>query len=193
MRSDKSLAFKRVALALCLGLVLGAPALLAQERWFHVHVIDESSDPVKVTVNLPLTLIEQAIKLVPEEVDDEVQMELNDVGIDIDDLRAFWQEMRDSEDATFVTVESEDETVRVAKEGEYFVARTVESTEDGAQVDVRFPFAVLDALFSGPDNQLDIAAAVRALADYGDGDMVTVHEGDTHVRVWVDNLNEPAL
>ena len=184
---------RAVAVIACLALVLGAPALLAQERWFHVRVSEGGSDPVEVHVNFPLSLIEKAIGLIPDQVHDEVHMELNDVGIDVKELREFWGEVRDSGDATYVTVESEDATVRVAKEGDFLIARTVESREGGAQVDVKFPFAVLDALFSGAEDEIDLAAAIRALAEYGDGDMVTVREGDTHVRVWVDDVNDPAV
>ncbi|MEE2775482.1 MAG: hypothetical protein VYE73_01785 [Acidobacteriota bacterium] len=120
-------------------------------------------------------------------------MELNDVGIDIEDLRDFWTEERESDDTVFVTAESEDETVRVAKEDDYLIAKTTEHRDGGAQVDVKFPFEVLDALFSGSEEELDLAAAVRALAEYGDGDMVSVTEGDTKVRVWVDGINDPSV
>ena len=181
----------RIAVVVCLALLLGSTALVAQERWFHVRVSEGGDDPVEVSVNFPLSLIEKAIGLIPEEVDEEVRMELNEVDIDIDDLREFWREVRNTPDAVFVTVESEDETVRVAKEGDFLIARTVELREGGAEVDVKFPFEVLDAMFSGPEDQLDLAAAIRALAEYGDGDMVTVREGDTHVRVWVDDVNDP--
>ena len=45
---------------------------------------------------------------------------------------------------------------------------------------MRFPFAVLDAMFQGTgEHELDLVAAVRALAQYGDGDIVTVDDGET--------------
>ena len=60
--------------------------------------------------------------------------------------------------------------------------------------DLSLPFAVLDAMFQGTnEHELDLVAAVRALAQYGDGDIVTVDDGETRVRVWVDDVNEPAL
>ena len=52
---------------------------------------------------------------------------------------------------------------------------------------MRVPVAVLDALFSGGRDTLDVAAAVRALRDRGDGELVRVAGGDAEVRVWVDD------
>ena len=39
------------------------------------------------------------------------------------------------------------------------------------------------------DDQLDIAAALRALSDAGDIVLVTVHDSGQKVRIWVDSLN----
>jgi len=49
---------------------------------------------------------------------------------------------------------------------------------------------VVDALFAGDEDQIDLAGAIRALAEHGDGEMVTVTDGETRVRVWVDDRNE---
>ena len=185
---------KRTPFFAAIALFFVASGLLAQERWFHVRVTEGGAEPTQVAVNLPLSLIEAAIKLVPEEVHKEIDVELNEVDFDLEDLRQFWAEVKDVQDATFVTVQSPDETVKIAKEGDMLVARTTEKSADGAQVDVRFPFAVLDAMFQGTDeHELDLVGAVRALAEYGDGDIVTVDDGETRVRVWVDDVNEPAL
>jgi hypothetical protein len=185
---------KRALPIATVALFFAASGLLAQERWFHVRVTESGADPTHVAVNVPLSLIEAALKLVPEQVHEEIDVELNQADFDLDDLRQFWKDVKDVEDATFVTVESADETVKIAKEGDLLVARTIERTEKGAQVDVRFPFAVLDALFQGTDeHQLDLVGAARALAEYGDGDIVTVDDGETQVRVWVDDVNEPGV
>jgi hypothetical protein len=185
----------RPAVVAGIALFLAAVSADASERWFHVRVTEKesASGPTNVAVNLPLSLIEAAIQLIPAEVKDEIDVELNEVDFEIEDLRKFWQDVRGLDDATFVTVESPDETVKISKEGELLVARTTERSEDGAQVDVRFPFAVLDALFQGTEeHEIDLVAAVRALAEYGDGDIVTVDDGATQVRVWVDDQNEGA-
>jgi hypothetical protein len=177
-----------------IAIFFAASGLFAQERWFHVRVSETGADPTEVAVNLPLSLIEAALKALPEQVHREIDLELNEVDFELEDLRQFWQDVRGLEDATFVTVESPDETVEIAKEGELLVARTTERSEGGAKVDVRFPFAVLDALFQGTEeHEVDLVGAARALAEYGDGDIVTVDDGETKVRVWVDDVNEPAL
>ncbi len=182
----------RNALAAVLVLVLAATGAGAADRWFHVHVSETGDDPVEVHVNLPLTLIESALRVIPDEINAEVEAELNDIGVELEELRKFWEEVRNLEDATFVTVESEDENVHIAKQGDYLIAHTTESGENGAEVNVRLPFEVLAALFSG-DTQIDLPAALRAIAEHSDGDLVTVSEGDTHVRIWVDDENDPTI
>jgi len=174
--------------AVAVAMLLAAPAAAA-DRWLHVKV-DEAGG-AKVNVNLPLHLIEMAFDMIPEDVshdlDQEVRVELNEAGFELEELRTLWFELRDGEDATFVTVEDGETTVAVRKVGDYFVAETVDSVD--SRVDVRFPAAVIDALFSGGD-RLDFAAAVRALADHSEGDMVTVRDRGTSVRVWIDEFNE---
>jgi hypothetical protein len=185
--NDKRYPLLKITLAVLL-LLVSASVAGASDRWFHVHV-DEGEGGAEVMVNLPLSLVESAVKMIPAEIEEEVRIELDEADFDLEDLRALWQEMRAGEDATYVTVREEDQTVEVRKQGEYLLVNTTESTEDGARVDVRFPLVVVDALFSGEEGRLDFAAAVRALADYGDGDMVTVRDRETTVRVWVDDRN----
>ncbi|HVS16782.1 MAG TPA: hypothetical protein VMV46_22955 [Thermoanaerobaculia bacterium] len=167
--------------------VFAGPALAA-DRWFHVRV--DETNGAQVAVNLPLNLIEMALDMIPADLSDELEVELNDHGFSVEQLRSLWNEVRVGGDATYVTVRDGDQTVEVRKEGNFLVARTAEGSTGETQVDVRFPMEVVDALFSGPTGRLDFAAAIRALADYSHGDMVTVRDGDTSVRVWVDDTNE---
>jgi hypothetical protein len=126
--------------------------------------------------------------MVPEDFSDEVQVELNEEGFSVEQLHQLWQEVKNTGDATFVTVKEGDQTIEVSRSGNFLVAQTV--GDGDTQIDVRFPLEVIDALFSSGPDRLDLAAAVRALANYADGDMVTVRDNDTTVRVWVDDSNE---
>ena len=181
-----------IAAVTLLVVALTGPAAAQSDRWFHLKVDDSSGDGAEVTVNLPLNLIEMAFEMIPEdlsqEVNDELRVELNEHGFDVLQLRRLWEEVRRGEDATFLTVRENDTEVRVSKQGDLFVAETIGDGDE--RVDIRFPLQVVDALFSGDEDILDFGAAIRALADYGEGDMVTVRDGETSVRIWVDGRNE---
>jgi hypothetical protein len=182
-----------VALGLLLAtLLVAAPGAAVEGRWFHLKVDDHSNDGAEVTVNLPLSLIEMAFEMIPEdlsqEVSGELEVELNNHGFDVAQLRQLWEEVRHGEDATFLQVREDDTEIRVSKQGDLFVAETV-GDSDEVRVDVRFPLQVVDALFSSGPDRLDFAAAIRALADYGTGDMVTVRDRDSSVRIWIDSSN----
>lgn len=164
-----------------------AGSAFASGLWLHVKV-DGGGDDEQVTVNLPLSLLEKALPMIPEEVMEQGQLQF-DQGetITIANLREMWNEIQSQPDFTIARVESADEHVRVAKEGDYLVVRVEGDTEN---VNVRVPVAVVDALFSGDGNQLNLRAALEALAAHGEGELVTVNDRDETVRVWVDGFAE---
>ena len=161
------------------------------EQWFHIKV--EGGDDEVVTVNLPLSLMKTAAAMIPEdvqtEVNDELRVQIDDLDMNWQDLRNFWEEVKSSPEATYVTVQTRDENVAVKKEGDFLLVKTTESNENGTQVDVKVPLMVIDALFSGPEGTLDFSAALDALASYGPGHLVSVRDGDETVRIWIDDQN----
>lgn len=167
-------------------LVAAAAGAKADESlWLHVRV--DEAHGAKVTVNLPLALIEKAIPLLPDEHARHLDFDHRAIEADLADLRAMWSEVRGGPDMTFVTVEDGDETVKVwKKEGTVFVE--VRDASDGERVDVRLPVAVVDAFLGGQD--FDLQAALRALVEHGRGDIVEVRDAEDHVRVWVDDVAE---
>ena len=128
--------------------------------------------------------------MIPDEVEADAQIAIDDLDMEWQDLMNLWNELRDAPEATFVTVESRDETVKVRKEGDFLVVKTTESNARGTQVDMQFPLAVVDALLSGPQGTFNFQGALQALADYGPGNLISVRDGDQTVRVWIDNQNE---
>ena len=48
---------------------------------------------------------------------------------------------------------------------------------------------VIDALLSAGKNELDVVAALHALAAQGDTELVSVKSDESTVRVWLDSKN----
>ena len=178
---------------LCAGLVLlatTADTALAG-RWIHVRVKEYSGDGETVKINFPLRSAAKLIALVD---DDDIQggrIRFNDRDMDAEKLRAIWEAVREAEDGEFVTVESESgEDVRVSRDGEYLLVKVED--RDGRRsrrvetVDIRMPITVVDALLSGNEDELNIAAAIEALDRHGPGEIISVDDEDSQVRIWVD-------
>ena len=187
-------------LVLAFGIVAASPAAKPSskstaDKWLHIRVEDgEGADVERVRVNVPLSLAEAVIPAV--QVD---HFRNGKVRIDVDgedsplqdiDLKKILQALRDTKDGNFVTVEGAGDNVQVAKQGGYLIAKVREGKGSGAKVDVKIPFQVVEALLSGEKNELNIAAAVRALGEHGDGALVTVDDEGSKVRIWVDSRNE---
>jgi hypothetical protein len=159
----------------------------ASDKWLHVRVEDNGPRGERVNVNLPLDLIERMLPLIS--VDDlrGGKLELDDElgGIDLRELAVA---LRDAPDADFVTVQSDDQNVRVSKEGDYLLIRVEERGRNSSEkVRVRLPLAVVDALVGGNPNELDLVAALHALSEYADETLVDIESDDGSVRVWIDS------
>jgi len=201
-----------VAIGIAKGATPGVPknattaAQPAAERYLHVKV-EGGEKAESVNVNLPLSM---AIKILPAINHGELhngrvtisKADFNDV-----DVKTILDAVRTAPDNEFVTVNSNDEDVRVAKSNGNLIIKIRdsgkrESKADKArrenvkseqnhknqQVDITVPMKVVDALFStAKQNELDIAAAVRALDEAGDALLVTVHDAEQNVRIWIDS------
>ncbi len=170
-----------------LGVVLGAgPSLRAQgpSPWLHVRV--EESKGSKVSVNLPLSVVEVALKAAPETVirDDHFRLGRHGRDLKISDFRKIWQELKKTPDVDLVSAEDGDEKVTVAKKGDLVFVK-VEKGGGREEVHVEVPTAVVDALFEGDADTLNVRGAL-ALLQTRRGDIVRVNDKDNTVRVWID-------
>ena len=166
-------------------LALLAPAAWgAGERWLHIRVQEHDGDEGTVSVNVPLHLVEQFLPLIRTDDFQGGRIRIDDDEWDELDLRAVLEAVRDAPDTVFVTVRGPDENVRVAKENDFLVIRM---EEDDERVQIRMPLTVVEALLSGERNELDVAAAVQALGEYTDGNLIEVDSDDSTVRIWVDS------
>ncbi|MFQ5525690.1 MAG: hypothetical protein ACE5GX_05455 [Thermoanaerobaculia bacterium] len=177
--------YQVLTVLVALAVLAGAPAMAASKLWLHVTVDEDGG--AKVTVNLPLALAEKALPMIPFDEKMRWRHDHDHHGIDLEEMRELWAEVKNSPDMTFVTAEDDGETVRVWKETGFVYVQVGEDDGD-EQVDVQVPLSVVDAFFSG--DELDFAAAIQALADSGGGDLVTVRDDGDNVRVWIDETPE---
>jgi hypothetical protein len=202
--------FQRVKTSMLAGLLLAAgcvavqPAAFAgqgsndkgEQRWLHVRVVNTDAKGETVRVNVPLDLAEAVLPTINKDhlhngkvtVD---QAHLNDV-----DVRALMNAVRSAKDGEYVTVQSADNDVRVAKQGGHLIVhvndKTKHSEKDkgkGSQVEIKIPMHVIDALLSAGKDELDVVAALHALATGGDTELVSVKDDDSTVRIWLDTKN----
>ena len=188
---------KKVLIIAIAALLLMTSPILAQTPWVHVEVQEGGDDDTQVRVNLPLSVVQVALEAAPKKFLEDGKIHLHHMNhdIDVEDLRKMWEELSAVGDAEFVSVEGDDETVRVSREGDVFRI-VVDERKEGAneQVRVEVPVAVLDALFSGEGESLNLRDALEELKTQR-GDIVRIDtvggdgDGDTKVRVWIDEGN----
>lgn len=171
----------------CLILILLLPlgAVSASDRWLHVRVQEDGPDGERVSVNIPIQLVEAILPTIETDEMKEGKIDWDETELEGIDLREMLKAFQDAPDAEFVTVEGADESVRVAKENGFLVIRADE--DDGEKVRVTMPLDVVDAMISGDSSKLDLLAALDALASYDGGDLVTVESEDSHIRIWIDS------
>ena len=182
--------------------VLPAAQAVAQTgtAWLHVRV-EEAKQASKVAVNLPMAVVEAVLKASPEMIEKHGKIHLGDHhGVKMADLRTAWKALAAVGDAELVTVESEDENVKVMRKGDLvqvFVDRKATPGKDGKaskggeEVRVEVPVSLVDAFLSGEGEEGNIQAAVAELQKRR-GDIVRVKDDDTHVRVWIDGSAAPS-
>ena len=177
-------------LALGLG-ALQARAADTEGLWIHIRVLDAKDG--RVSINLPISVVEKMGNVLPSDASEKgnERLRFNDEDITVSELREIWADLRKHPDATFITIDEVDSKVRVAKIAGNLVVR---AHETGAgrdeKVEMKIPGAVVDALLSAPGEQLNLGAAMKALAREGEGEIVTVTGDGETVRIWIDALAE---
>jgi hypothetical protein len=150
-----------------------------------------------VRVNVPLSLAEAILPAIKVHKMNAGRVKVHSHHMDQIDLRAVFEAVQKAADGEFVTVQKgTSEEVRVSKQNGYLLVnvRDDKTRGDGSKhnekVDVKIPLAVVEAAFSGPNkDEIDVLAAIRALARHSDTQLVAVEDGKTTVRVWIDSKN----
>lgn len=169
-------------------LAVPAPAAPA-DRYLHVDV----QDPTKgesVNVNVPLAMAQKILPAINNHGLHDGKVAIRSAEMNGVDVRALLDAVRTAPDNEFVTVKDNDSDVRVAKANGNIIVHVIGKKNKQQKVDVTVPLKIVDALFDTAKNdELDVAAALRALSDAGDILLVTVQDSSQKVRVWVDSRN----
>jgi len=165
-------------------------ASASKDRWLHVRVISSDAKGETVRVNVPLELAE---KLLPASHQDRIhdgKLKIDNAHMNDLDLHALVDAIRTTKDGEFVTVQSNDCDVRVAKQSNHLIVHVLDKENSKkSEVEVKVPMKVIDALFSAGKDELDIVAALHALSAQGDTELVSVKDHENTVRVWLDSKN----
>ena len=179
--------------------VLPAATAAAQTgtAWLHVRV-EEAKEATKVAVNLPMTVVEAILKASPEMIEKHGKIHFGEEhGLKMADIRKAWKALAEAGDAELVTVESEEENIKVMRKGDLvqvFVDNKPKAGKDGKpakggeEVRVEVPVSLVDAFLSGEGEEGNFDAAIAELQKRR-GDIVRVKDDDSNVRVWIDEQN----
>lgn len=164
------------------------PVAQAPTPWVHIRV-EEPRKESKVSVNLPLSVVQAAMALAPQQVASHGKIHLGSEGHDLSvaDIRKLWKELKNAGEAEIVSVQEKDETVSVARKGDHLQILVAKPSEkESVHVDV--PTEVVDALLGGEGEELNIKDAIAVLQKMR-GDIVKVDGKDGQVRIWIDERN----
>ena len=181
-----------VVAALLLLLGRGSTAIAAAAPggtlWLHVAVDEPGSGGESVRVNLPLSLAEAILPLIDEGDLHRGRIRIEGHDLDAAELRALREAVRTAPEGEYVRVLSRGEEVEIARSGNRLVVR---ADDDGDKVRVQIPMAVVDSLLAGAPPggplELDLLAAIRVLGTRGAGELVSVVDGESSVRIWLDD------
>ena len=110
------------------GIGLAAPA---DGKWIHIRVVDGDDRQTNVKVNMPVSALISMADAIQDEHFKGGHVRIGEDGIDAAKLRDAWQSVRNARDMDFITVESDDETVKVAKSGRFMIARVTTQSSVG--------------------------------------------------------------
>ncbi len=162
----------------------------SSDRWLHIRAISSDAKGETVRVNVPLELAEKVLPAIHQERIHDGKVKIDNAHVNDVDLRALVEAIRTTKDGEFVTVQSNDCDVRVAKQSNHLIVHVLDKgNSKKSEVEIKVPMKVIDALFSAGKDELDLVAALHALAAQGDTELVSVKDHENTVRVWLDSKN----
>jgi hypothetical protein len=198
-----TVAFAAVCLApVSFGQSTSGTSSSAKEQWIHVRVQSTDDKGETVRVNVPVEMAEKVLPAINKDKLHNGKVHIDSAHLDDVDLRTLLDAVRTSKDGEYVTVQSRENDVRVAKSNGYLYVYVTEKPKKASKgetgkpnsakeskVEVKVPMKVVDALFSAGKDELDVIAALRALSSNGDTELVNVKDSENTVHIWIDSKN----
>ncbi len=190
MRSWLQRPTAKSAFFLALGFAMAAaagPAAMARPAsggdviWLKVEVHDASSSRANVKLNVPLSLIEVVIDSIDKR---EFMANLQDEHHL--DLPKLWREVRGMNGSDFVTVETDEENIRVWKDNDFFRIDVDKIDGKEGEVQVKLPLAIMDYLFESRRGSFDFAELVDQLRGHLPVTLVQMQDDDHSVKIWIE-------
>jgi len=169
-----------------LAIVLGVPiAMLATVASLGVVVVDVREggpDGSRIIVPVPLVLAQAALALAPMAAPMDKMRLPHEAAEHMGLAREVIEALAAAPDGELVRVEERDQQVLVTKEGRTLKVRVTGKREN---VTANVPLHLALEALPGPDGRIRTAALAGALSSVRFTDLVEVHDGKDHVRVWV--------
>jgi hypothetical protein len=160
------------------------------DRWLHVRVVSTDGKGETVRVNVPLELAEKVLPAINHDRLHDGKIKIDCAHVNDVDLRTLVEAIHTAKDGEYVTVQGNENDVRVAKQSNYLIVHVLDKGKSRKQqVEIKVPMKVVDALFSAGKDELDLVAALHALSAQGDTELVSVKDEGNTVRVWLDSKN----
>jgi hypothetical protein len=166
----------------------GAWAGSSDDRWIHIR-IDDNDGRGRIDIQVPVGMVSGLLPALETRVP-AGGLHVDGKDVDLDELRGYWAAVRGAKDGDYVTVRDRDAHVRIAKiSGNLLV--DVDERSGGGRVRLKIPMPLVDAVLAGGDT-VDLQALGKALEKAPSGDLLTVDDDDSHVRIWIDAAAAPA-
>jgi len=167
---------------------LPARGATSKDRWVHIRVDDSGESSGRVDIQVPIGMVSALLPAMKTKHAHRIVIDGRHV--DMDELRGYWRAVRAAKDGEYVTVRDDDADVRITKRGG-LVLLSVDDRDGGGKVRMKIPVPVVDAVLSHEDT-IDLGAIGAALAKAPSGEILTVDDEDSHVRIWIDAAPSPA-
>ena len=171
------------------GLAGGVAHAAADDRWIHIRVDETDASKGRVDIQVPVGMVSTLLPALKRS-HGHGSIRVDGDAVDLAEIRSYWSSVRDAKDGEYLTVRDADSNVRIAKRGGYFTL-TVDEKNGKSRVRMKVPLPLIDAVFDGGDT-IDFDAVGGALAKVPAGELLTVDDEDSHVRIWIDSEAAPA-